>query len=73
MLIEPFVLRRNKKEVLTELPDKTVTVLNNEMGEEQRKIYVNYLLQAKQDILEQIRYIKLKHPDFMTTKNSFIS
>lgn len=24
MLIEPFVLRRNKKEVLTELPDKTV-------------------------------------------------
>lgn len=56
MLIEPFVLRRNKKEVLTELPDKTVTVLNNEMGEEQRKIYVNYLLQAKQDILEQIRF-----------------
>ena len=36
MLIEPFVLRRNKKEVLTELPDKTITVLNNEMGEEQR-------------------------------------
>ena len=27
MLIEPFVLRRTKKEVLTELPEKTVTVL----------------------------------------------
>ncbi len=54
MLIEPFVLRRNKKEVLTELPDKTVTVLDNEMGEEQRNIYLNYLLRAKQEISEQI-------------------
>ena len=54
MLIEPFVLRRNKKEVLTELPDKTVTVLNNEMGEEQRNLYLNYLAQAKQDLAEQI-------------------
>ena len=42
--------------MLTELPDKTVTVLNNEMGEEQRKIYINYLLQAKQDISEKIKY-----------------
>ena len=56
MLIEPFILRRSKKEVLTELPDKTVTVLNNEMGEEQRKIYINYLLQVKQDISEKIKY-----------------
>lgn len=54
MLIEPFVLRRNKKEVLTELPDKTITVLNNEMGEEQRSIYLNYLAQAKQELAEQI-------------------
>jgi len=54
MLIEPFILRRNKKEVLTELPDKTVTILNNEMGEEQRNIYLNYLAQAKQEIAEKI-------------------
>lgn len=56
MLIEPFVLRRKKTEVLTELPDKTVTVLNNEMGEEQRKIYLNYLAQAKQELAEEIEY-----------------
>ena len=56
MLIEPFVLRRTKQEVLKELPEKTVTVLNNEMGEEQRKIYMNYLAQAKQEISEQIDY-----------------
>ena len=54
MLIEPFVLRRNKKEVLKELPEKTVTVLNNEMGEEQRNIYISYLAQAKEEISEQI-------------------
>lgn len=54
MLIEPFILRRNKKEVLTELPDKTITVLNNEMGEEQRNIYLSYLLHAKQEIAEEI-------------------
>ena len=54
MLIEPFVLRRNKKEVLTELPDKTITVLNNEMEEEQRSIYLTYLAQAKQDLFQEI-------------------
>ena len=54
MLIEPFVLRRNKKEVLTELPEKTVTVLNNEMNEEQKNLYLTYLLRAKQEIAEKI-------------------
>lgn len=54
MLIEPFILRREKKEVLTELPDKTITVLSNEMGEEQRNIYLSYLAQAKQEIAEKI-------------------
>ena len=54
MLIEPFVLRRTKKEVLTELPEKTITVLNNQMKDEQEKIYLNYLAQAKHDIAETI-------------------
>ena len=55
MLIEPFVLRRTKKEVLKELPDKTVTVLNNEMCEEQRNLYINYLAQAKQEVAEKVK------------------
>ena len=54
MLIEPFILRRTKKEVLTELPEKTITVMNNQMKEEQEKIYLNYLAQAKQDVAETI-------------------
>ena len=55
MLIEPFVLRRTKKEVLTELPEKTITVLNNTMTEEQEKIYMSYLTKAKQEIADQIK------------------
>lgn len=54
MLIEPFVLRRTKREVLTELPDKTISVLKNEMQEEQEKLYLSYLAQAKQEVAEQI-------------------
>lgn len=54
MLIEPFILRRIKGEVLTELPDKTITVLNNEMEEEQQKIYLSYLQNAKQEAISQI-------------------
>lgn len=54
MLIEPFILRRTKKQVLTELPDKTITVLNNEMNEEQQKIYLSFLAEAKEEINEQI-------------------
>lgn len=50
LLIEPFVLRRTKKEVLKELPEKTVTILNNEMVEEQEKIYMSYLAKAKQEL-----------------------
>lgn len=55
MLIEPFVLRRTKTEVLAELPEKTVTVLNNEMEEEQRNIYLSYLAQAKQEVAEELK------------------
>ena len=54
MLIEPFILRRIKKEVLTELPDKTITVLNNEMDEEQQKIYMSYMAQVKKEIETEI-------------------
>ena len=54
MLIEPFVLRRTKKEVLTELPEKTITILNNEMEEEQQNVYLTYLAQAKEEVANEI-------------------
>ncbi len=40
--IKPFILRRTKKQVAKELPDKTETVIYCEMNTEQRKIYDAY-------------------------------
>ena len=54
MLIEPFILRRIKEEVLTELPDKTITILNNEMEEEQQRIYMSYMTKVKEEIETEI-------------------
>ena len=54
-LIQPFVLRRTKTEVLKELPEKSITVLTSEMKEEQEKIYLSYLAQAKQEIAEELK------------------
>ena len=54
MLIEPFILRRIKEDVLTELPDKTITILNNEMEDEQQKIYMSYMAQVKEEIETEI-------------------
>ena len=54
-LISPFILRRVKKEVLTELPDKTITVLSSGMQGEQLDIYMSYLAQAKKEINLEIK------------------
>ncbi|WP_262151880.1 DEAD/DEAH box helicase [Chryseobacterium foetidum] len=40
--IQPFILRRTKKQVAKELPDKTEMVIYCEMGEEQRRVYEAY-------------------------------
>lgn len=61
MLIEPFVLRRTKKQVLTELPEKTVTVLNNQMTEEQNRIYLSYLVKAKKELKEELEMNNLEN------------
>ncbi len=53
-LISPFILRRVKKDVLTELPDKNITIMKNEMDEEQQKIYLSYLAQTKKEIAEEL-------------------
>jgi SNF2 family DNA or RNA helicase len=40
--IKPFILRRTKKQVAKELPEKTETIIYCEMNTEQRKIYDAY-------------------------------
>ncbi|WP_052731101.1 DEAD/DEAH box helicase [Spirosoma radiotolerans] len=40
--IKPFILRRTKAQVATELPDKTEMILHCDMGLEQRRVYDAY-------------------------------
>lgn len=53
-LINPFVLRRVKKDVLTELPEKNITIMKNEMTDEQQKLYMSYFVQTKKEIMDEL-------------------
>lgn len=53
--IKPFLLRRSKKEVLKELPDKIETTLFAEMTSEQQKMYAAYLLEARGELNKVIK------------------
>lgn len=53
-MIHPFILRRTKEQVATELPSKTETVIYCEMGTEQRKVYDHFKNYFKQKLKEQI-------------------
>ncbi|WP_432401472.1 SNF2 helicase associated domain-containing protein [Wukongibacter sp. M2B1] len=53
--IRPFVLRRIKKDVLKELPDKIENKVTVQLTNEQKKIYLAYLQKIKGEIEEEIR------------------
>lgn len=48
--VQPFILRRTKKDVLKELPDKIEEVYYCKMEDEQEKIYRNYVEQVKAEL-----------------------
>lgn len=51
-LIKPFILRRYKKDVMTELPDKIEKRLIIEMTDEQKKVYKIFAEEAKNNLEE---------------------
>ncbi len=53
--VKPFILRRQKKDVLKELPPKIEQKLVVEMTTEQKKLYAAYLSSAKNEIYEEIK------------------
>lgn len=53
-LCTPFILRRMKKDVLKELPEKTETIVYSMMEEEQKKLYTANLLKMKKDLAEKM-------------------
>ena len=52
--ISPFILRRKKKDVITELPDKIENNIYLELNKEQKKIYVAELEKTRNEIDELI-------------------
>lgn len=53
--ITPFILRRMKKDVLHELPDKVEEKMLTDMVEEQKKIYVSFMESIKSEINTEIQ------------------
>lgn len=49
--IKPFIMRRLKKNVLKELPDKIESYMVCDLNEEQKRLYLAYAAQAKADIV----------------------
>jgi hypothetical protein len=52
--IEPFILRRMKKDVLTELPDKYETKMLTDMSEGQKLVYLSYLENIRSELHTEI-------------------
>ena len=49
-IIAPFLLRRTKKEVLTELPEKMESNVFVTLSSEQKQLYLSYVKQAKKEM-----------------------
>lgn len=54
-LLDPFILRRTKKQVAKELPEKSETIIYCTMEEPQREIYEYYRERYKNQLLSQIQ------------------
>ncbi|MEG1066498.1 MAG: DEAD/DEAH box helicase, partial [Erysipelotrichaceae bacterium] len=64
-LVEPFILRRIKKDVLQELPEKVENTLHVDLDEEAQKLYSANLLSMKDELQESISKDGEKHGKIM--------
>jgi SNF2 family DNA or RNA helicase len=62
--IKPFMLRREKKDVIKELPPKIEHKIVVEMTKEQKKLYAAYLTQSKEEVDMEIREKGFKNSRF---------
>ena len=53
--IAPFILRRMKKDVLRELPDKVESRMLNDMTPKQAKVYAAYFVQGKKEFAAELK------------------
>ena len=64
-LVYPFMLKRTKEEVATDLPDKTETILFCEMGKKQRKVYDFFREKYRAEIAEKLATEGLNKSSFL--------
>jgi len=60
-MVSPFILRRLKKDVLTELPDKTETVLYTNLAQEQKKLYYANLSSMQKELSTELQSVTGKN------------
>lgn len=53
-MIHPFLLRRTKEQVATDLPDKTESILYCDMGKDQRKVYEHFKDKYRDYLLNKV-------------------
>ena len=63
-MIYPFLMRRTKEQVATDLPDKTETILWCEMGRQQRGAYESYRKYYRDVILKKIDDVGMNNAGF---------
>jgi SNF2 family DNA or RNA helicase len=52
--VRPFILRRMKRDVLKELPDKIETLQTSELSVEQKKLYMAYLAKLQEETVAHL-------------------
>lgn len=60
-LTRPFILRRLKEDVLTELPEKIESVHISELTKEQKELYLGYLQQLRSETSHSIANNRFQH------------
>ncbi|WEK55334.1 MAG: DEAD/DEAH box helicase [Candidatus Cohnella colombiensis] len=55
-IVKPFILRRLKRDVLKELPDKIESVQPSELSTEQKALYLAYLEKLQSDVVHDLAH-----------------
>ena len=64
-MISPFILRRNKHDVLKELPDKIEKTMYYRFNEEEEKIYLSSLVQINKSLQQKLNMHQLGRIDVL--------
>ena len=54
-IVRPFILRRVKQDVLTELPDRVDSLQYSELTDDQKKVYLAYLSKIQEETAAQLK------------------